>query len=264
MAVVATNGFASSTSGADNFIQDHVVATGNVIWVDSQTGNDANTGSEGQPLATLGQAITNASASNGDIVIIKSGHTETLSSQLTINKAGVKIFGIGNGTSAPAFTVSAAIVGIDVTGAYVELNNLYFPEGITLDNTCRVKLDAAGIRVKNCRFKCGVHDVDSMLLTANAVHADIDSVAMTITADGPNSGIVVQSASTVGLKVTDCSFDGGAFNWDNAAIYSTVDHLNYRYETITLTNEASIKHSGTGNKGVIGNLTAGDGSQVQA
>ncbi len=263
MAIVACNGFASSTSGADDFIQDHVVSTGAVHWVDSVTGNDSNSGSEGQPLATIAQAITNATANNGDIILVKSGHVQSLSSAITVNKAGIRIFGIGNGTSAPAITVVAAIDGINITADDVEINNIYFPAGTTATNTARINVDADRVRIKNCRFNCGAFDSNTITLTSNASNCEIDSVSMSITADGPDGGIVIEGAVT-GLHVFNSSFDGGDFNWDNAAIYSAAAHLNYRYETITLTNEAGISHTNSSSKGVIGDLIEGDGSQVQA
>ena len=262
MALVACNGFADSDSGADEFIQNHVVATGAVHWVDSVTGSDANPGSEGQPLATLAQAITNATANNGDIVIIKSGHTQSLSSAVTVNKAGVRIFGIGNGTDAPTFTVTAAIDGINITADDVEVNNLYFPAGTSATNTARINVDADRARIKNCRFNCGAQDSNTITITSNGTNCEIDSVTMSVTADGPDGGIVVESAVT-GLHIFNSSFDGGDYNWDNAALYSTAALLNYRLESITLTDEASIAFTNASNKGVLGNIEAGDGSQVQ-
>ena len=262
MAVVACNGFADSSSGADDFIQNHVVTTGAIHWVYSVTGSDSNPGTEGRPLASIAQAITNATANNGDIILVKSGHSETLTSAITVNKAGLRIFGIGSGTSAPSITVNAAIDGINVTADDVELNNIYFPVGTTAINTARVNVDADRARIKNCRFNCGLYDSNTITLTANASNCEIDSVSMSVTADGPDSGILIEGAIT-GLHIFNSSFDGGSYNWDDAAIYSASAHVNFRYETITLTNEASISHTNSSNKGVIGDLIEGDGSQVQ-
>jgi hypothetical protein len=263
MAIYAENGLASSTSGADAFIRNDLIATGGVIWVDSVHGSDSNAGNEGAPLATLAAAITTATANNGDIIVVKSGHTETLTSAIAVSKAGVKIFGIGEGSDAPRFTVNAAVDGLNITGASVEINNLYFPAGTTAINTARVNIDAANVRVKNCTFICGLYDSESITLTSNALYAEIESCSFSITADGPDTAIRVESASAVGLKIKDCSFDGDDYNFDNAAIYSTVAHLNFEYVGNTLTNEAGIVHTGAA-KGFLSETIAGDGSQVQA
>lgn len=263
MAILACNGFAASDSGADSFIQDHFVGSGAVHWVDSVNGNDSNTGTEGAPLATLAQAITNTTANNGDVVLIKSGHAEVLAAPIAINKAGLRIFGIGNGTAAPSFTVAAAIDGLSVTAADVEINNLYFPAGTTAINTARINVSAARVLIKNCRFNCGAFDTNTITLATGADSCELDSVSMTVTADGPDSGVVVED-DLAGFRMANCSFNGGSANFDVAAVYSTAAPLNYRLDSITLANDAGMAFTNPAAKGVIGNLAAGDGSQVQA
>ena len=263
MAIFLENGFATSSEGGDNFILEDILATGAVHWVDSVTGNNSYPGTEAQPLATLTQAITNATANNGDIIIIKSGHTETLTSAVTISKAGLKIFGIGSGSAAPRFTVNAAIDGITVTANNVELNNLYFPVSTLTGVTARVNVDAANVRIKGCTFLCGQYDLSSVTITANGLYAKIESCTFTVSADGPDYGVIVESASAVGLYIRDCAFNGGSYNWDLAGIYSAFAHLNYHYQTITLTGDAGITHTAAA-KGWMSELIASDGSQVQA
>jgi hypothetical protein len=264
MATTIESGLASSTSGADSFIQNDLITTGAVIWVDSVNGSDSNSGLEQKPLATLGQAITNATANNGDIIVIKSGHTQTLTSSITVNKAGLKIFGIGSGSSAPQFTVNAAIDGINITANNVEINNLYFPAGTTATNTARINIDAASVLIKACTFLCGAYDSDTITITSNGLYAKVESCSFTVTALGPVRGISIESASAAGIWMKSLSFNGGTnLNWSTAAISSTVAHLNYKYDTITLTNYAGISHSGNA-KGLMSNIIAGTGSPVSA
>lgn len=261
MAIVIESGFAE-TGEADSFVTNDVIATGAVHWVYSVSGNNANPGNEALPLATLAQAITNATASNGDIIIIKAGHTETISSSVTISKAGLKIFGIGEGSDAPNFGVSAAIDAINVTANDVELNNLYFIQGTTISNTSRVNVDARNVVLKNCTFLSGQYDQNTVTLTANAIDCKIDSCTFTVSNDGPDYGVIVESASAVGLNITNTTFNGGTYNWDIAAVYSNVAHLNYRYEQITLTGDAPIQHANSGAKGVMSQIIAAEGSSV--
>jgi hypothetical protein len=261
MAIVIESGFAASGE-ADEFITSDIIATGNVTWVDSVSGDNSNPGTEGQPLATLAQAITNATASNGDIILIKSGHTETLSSSVSISKAGLKIFGIGEGSEAPRFTVAAAIDGLNITGNNVEVNNLYFPVGTTTANTSRINIDARGVRVKGCTFLCGQYDLSTITITANGIDADLQSNAMTVSADGPDHGVIIENASATGIRIEDCAFNGGTYNWDLGAIYSSVAHLNFVYDSTNLTNDAAIVHTNTGAKGVLSNTDSAEGSSV--
>lgn len=263
MSISACGGFAGSDSGADTFILGGVVITGAVHWVDSVNGNDANSGTEALPLATLAQAIANATANNGDIIVIKSGHTETLLASVTINKAGLRIFGIGNGTAAPSFIVGAAIDGLNITADDVEINNLYFPAGTTTPNSSRINVDADRVIIKNCRFNCGVNDANTITLTANATNFLGRSISMTVTADGPDAGILVEAAVS-GFHLEVCSFNGATPNWDNAAVYSTAALVNYRLESVTLTGAAGIAFTSGSAKGQMGDLIEGDGSQVQA
>lgn len=264
MAVIIENGLAATSEGADSFITKDIIATGAVIWVDSVNGSDSNNGLEGSPLATLAAAITAATANNGDIIVLKSGHTETLTSAITVNKAGVKIYGIGNGSSAPKFTVNASSIdGLNITANNVEINNLYFPVGTTASNSSRVNVDAANVRIKGCTFMCGQYDLSSVTLTANALYPSIESCTFTVSADGPDHGIIVENSAVVGMYVYNTTFNGGTYNWDLAGIYSAFAHLNFIYDTITLTGEAAIVHTSTA-KGILSNVIAGDGSQVQA
>lgn len=259
MAIIIESGFATT---GDDFIQNDVIATGAVHWVDSVSGSNSNPGTESEPLATLAQAITNATASNGDIILIKSGHTETLSGSVSISKAGLKIFGIGSGSAAPNFGVSAAVDALNISANDVEINNLYFVAGTTTSNTARINVDARNAKIKNCTFLCGQYDQSTITLTANAIDCEIRNCTMTVSANGPDYGVIVESAGAHGLEITDCTFNGGSYNWDVGAIYSNVAHLNFRYDSITLTGDAPIQHSNTGAKGVISNVIAATGSSV--
>lgn len=244
---------AGIASTGDEFLDADLVITGAVIWVDSVLGNDANAGTKELPLATLAQAVTNATASNGDIIVLKAGHTETLTSTITISKAGLKIFGLGVGSGAPNFICNAAIDCIDVTAADVELNNLYFPAATTAISTALINAGAANLRVKGSTFVCGAFTQYGITVPAAGTNLRVLNCNFSVSADGPDAGIVVESASATGLRVEDTTFDGSTFNWDDAAIYSAVGHLNFIYDTVTLTNNARIRHTSTSAKGIVSN-----------
>ncbi len=262
MSLFIEDGLSNQASGADDFITENLISTGSVYWVDSQTGNDSNFGTESQPFATISHAVIEAVANFGDIIVIKSGHTEVLTSPIVVNKAGLKIYGIGNGSAAPNFTVNAAIDAIHVTANDVEINNLYFPVGTTIANNSRVNVDAAHVRLKGLTFMAGAFDPSSILLSANALYARIESCSVTVTAAGPNYGVLIQSAAVVGLFIKNCAFNGGTLNFSLAGIYSAFAHLNFYYQSVTLTGFAPIIHTANA-KGSLSNIIAAQGSTVQ-
>src|SRR3990170_2889471 len=92
---------------------------GQVYWVSNATtsllpgqvgGSDGNPGSFSAPFSTLDYAIGRCTAGRGDIIFIKPGHAETITSATTIalDVAGVAIVGLGNGSARPTFTFTTA------------------------------------------------------------------------------------------------------------------------------------------------------------
>lgn len=254
------NGIVSTSSGGDSIISSDIFTTGVVTWVDSVNGNDSNAGTEESPLATLSAAITAATASNGDIIILKAGHSETLTSSLSLSKAGLHIFGLGSASTKPSFTVNGNVDMFSIGAAYVWLYNLRFPAG-TNAHTARINCDAANIRIENCDFICGANDLESITVTANADHLEVVGSTFTVSADGPDAAIEVEAVMD-GLKVNNCTFDGGSYGFDAGAINSAVAHVNYRYINCTLTNYADISHTDAA-KGIVSGVVAGDGSHVE-
>ncbi len=106
-----------------------VLSFGNIWYVNSSTGSDtANNGkAPNQAFATLSAASSAATASNGDIIYIAPGHTETLTSatSLTLSKAGITVIGLGSGSLRPTFTLgTVATTTINVTAANITISNI--------------------------------------------------------------------------------------------------------------------------------------------
>lgn len=112
---------------------------GNVYWVSNSTvvgvrgalaGSDGNgDGSFFKPFATIQKAVDMCLANNGDIIFVKQGHAETISSAaiLTFNKAGIAIIGLGSGSLRPTLTfTTAATANIPVTAQNVSIQNFLF------------------------------------------------------------------------------------------------------------------------------------------
>lgn len=257
------NGIIGTTEGGFADFSQDIFTTGAVFWINSVNGNDSNAGTNrNEPKATLASAISAATANNGDIIFLESGHTESLGSAITLSKAGITIVGLGSGTNKPKFTVNAAVDGIDITAVRNRLYNLRFPVGTTATNTSRVNVGATGCSIVDCDFLCGANDLHTITLPAAAVDCEINGCSFTISSDGADEAIIVESASALGLKVIGCTFDGGSYAFDNGAIYSAVAHTEYLYRDNVLVNLAHIIHTAAA-KGMCTGTVAEDGCRVE-
>ena len=128
---------------------------GNVFWVDSGAGSDQNKGTERRPFSTLDYAIGKCTANNGDIIIIKPGHSESVSAAagVAFDVAGITVVGLGSGSARPTFTFDTAITAdIDIDAANVTLQNLLFVNGI--DNlTAPIDVNADDFTMVGCECR---------------------------------------------------------------------------------------------------------------
>lgn len=102
---------------------------GNIYWVDSVTGSNGNDGTFSRPFASINGAIVAVTAGKGDILMLKPGHVETVSSAAIVNltKAGMAIVGMGNGSNRPTLTfTTATTANIPITAADVSMTNVLF------------------------------------------------------------------------------------------------------------------------------------------
>ncbi len=121
------------------------------------SGSDGNSGENPEePLATLDYAIGKCTASNGDIIIAKEGHAETLTTTAALDVAGVTIIGLGSGDARPTFTVNAAINGLLVTAANARIYNLKFVTGASYGITTKLFAVSGGVGMAtftDCHFQ---------------------------------------------------------------------------------------------------------------
>lgn len=129
---VYPNGFASGISiRGVPLIQTH---PGRAFWVSNATtllqgqrgGSNANRGTFDAPFSTIAGALSNCVANRGDIIFVKPGHAEaiTTAAELVLNVAGVAIIGLGGGSTRPTLTYGAAAANIPVTAANIVVFNV--------------------------------------------------------------------------------------------------------------------------------------------
>lgn len=91
-----------------------------------------------RPFATLDYANNQCTASRGDVIYVLPGHAETIATAtaLALDVAGVSVYGLGEGSLRPTFTVStAATATITVSAANVTWKNCIVVAGLDGLNT---------------------------------------------------------------------------------------------------------------------------------
>jgi hypothetical protein len=168
------NGFAQGVSVRGvPIVQTH---PGRVFWVSNtstllanqRAGSDGNKGTFNEPFATLDYAIGNCVANRGDIIVIKPGHAELISSAtaLALDVAGVAIVGLGVGTNRPKFTLDTAnTTTIAVSVDNVSIQNCQFFANFLSIAACFTLTTAKEFTVQNCYFR----DTSSVLNFLNIV-----------------------------------------------------------------------------------------------
>ena len=140
---------------------------GQVFWVGNATASvlpghigasDGNPGTFAAPFSTLDYAIGRCTAGRGDIIFIKPGHAETVSSATAINLdvAGVAIVGLGTGTSRPTFTFDTA-------------------------NTATIPVSADNISIQNCCFVGNFLSITAAITVAAAAYFAVEKCSFTDT-----------------------------------------------------------------------------------
>ena len=136
-------------------ISDVVTHPGDVWWVDSATGTDAAGYGRNSdaPFATIDYAINSATASQGDVIYIMPGHLETIVINTTIvpDVAGLTFIGLGRGMNRPIIDFNHADAKVTVSGANCRFSNIIFRATITAV-VLGLEVTGADVEVDNCLF----------------------------------------------------------------------------------------------------------------
>lgn len=171
-------------------IQTH---PGNIFWVSNSLvvsggashnpnriagGSDGNPGTFQRPFATLDYALSQCLQGNGDIIFIRPGHKETISSAtiLALDCSDTAVIGLGAGASRPTFTFTTAA-------------------------TANIPVRSANMSIQNCLFTGNFADVASFFTSIGAsTTASIAGTTLTVTVLG--SGTIYPGAILAGTGVT--------------------------------------------------------------
>jgi len=146
----------------------------------SDQGGVGNTvrGTFQRPFATLSFAISQCTPGKGDIIMVKAGHAEKISSAtaLRLSVSDVAIIGLGGGTSRPTFTLDTA-------------------------NTATINVTANNLSIQNCLFVGNFLSIAALFTPAIAsVTASISGTVLNVTVVG--SGTLFPGNTITGTGVT--------------------------------------------------------------
>ena len=150
---------------------------GNVFWVDSGAGSDSGKGTHNQPWATLDYAVGRCTANNGDIIVLKAGHAETLASAgaIACDVAGIAIVGLGSGADRPTFTFSATDSTMTVSAASIAIKNILIKPSIdSVVSPIVVSAADCTLDIEVQDASAAVECVNAILTTAAADRLDIN------------------------------------------------------------------------------------------
>lgn len=151
---------------------------GNVFWVDSGAGADTGKGTHNQPFETWDYAVGRCTADNGDIIILKAGHVETVTAAagLALDVAGITTFFLGAGEN-QAYVTFTTVVGadMDVDAASITLVNPKFIAGIDA-LTGPIDVNATDFNILSGEYHdaAGIETTDCVVATAGAARLQID------------------------------------------------------------------------------------------
>lgn len=154
-----------------------------VLWVDSTVGSNGNKGTFNSPFSTIDYAVGRCTASKGDIILVKPGHTETLSdaASLLLDVAGISIIGMGEGALRPTITLdTATTASIPVSAANIVIRNMIFSANFADIVALFTPTTAANFTLADCLFK------------ATATNMNFLNIVDTNTTDNAADGLTIR------------------------------------------------------------------------
>lgn len=159
------DGFNNVTIRGVPLVQSH---TGQIYWVSNSTtllpgqltGSDGNSGTFNEPFGTIDYAVGRCTANRGDVIFVKPGHAETISTNaiILLDVAGLAIIGLGTGSLRPTLTYSVTTTtsNILVSANNISISNILFLStavAVGVCFTCATATTAKNFTVEGCEFR---------------------------------------------------------------------------------------------------------------
>lgn len=178
---------------------------------------------DGTPMLYTTIALANAAclAGRGDVILVASGHTESISSNtaLTMSIAGVTVVGLGNGAQRPVITLDTANTAtINVSAASVTFKNIIFVGNFLAIASVFTLTTAKDFAVRNNEFRDTSAILDFLFIVTTDTtsnHADgliIDGNIITSTTAAGVQGLVSALGTNDRFQITNNIYNSLSIN----------------------------------------------------
>lgn len=147
---------------------------------------------------TISEALAQCTANAGDVIYVLPGYTETITSVLNLNVAGVKVIGIGEKATRPVLTGNGTIDCVRLSASGVVLENFTFSAPETDDQTAMIDITGASCRVSNIYgigSQTAKNVVDMITVAATANYLTLENIELENTTVAVNSFISFEGAA---------------------------------------------------------------------
>ncbi|MDD5328035.1 MAG: right-handed parallel beta-helix repeat-containing protein, partial [Phycisphaerae bacterium] len=240
---------------------------GTIRYVDSGTSGDGSGLTWENAYATL--ALAEAACSAGDVIYVADGHNENITTGGdVINVANITVIGMGKGDARPLFDFDAADDELTLDAAGITLKNLRFRPGATIVTACiRVEDAGIGCTIEDCAFVDGeasttdefvdavsVDTLASNLTVKNCTYFSADATGHT------NTFVNLDEATIANATIEGCTVFGmfaEAPIWGAASIPTNVTIRNNTISNTT-TGQLCIEFQGAATGVCVGNRLYSD------
>ncbi len=197
---------------------------GDAWFVDSGHASASDAAGYGQnpdaPCATWDYAIGLATANNGDVIFLMPGHAENLASATAVamDKAGIRVIGLGQGADRPTFTATAQAGCIAVSAASCWIENIILTNTGTVNFSNGITVTAADCTLKDVEIRDSAADsefVVGILTDTNANRLHVEGLNYIGNVSGDAAATVIRCIGADDVRIRDCSFHG---NWSVAGV----------------------------------------------
>lgn len=147
--------------------------------------------------ASIEEAIASAVANRGDVIYVLPGYTETRTTALTVNKAGIAIIGLGFGRSKPVITGNGVIDAVNITAANVLFQGFHFAAPETDEQTAFINIAGAGVTVRDITAigsQTSKNVVDCITIASGADDLTLEKISIWNTVVAVNSFLSIEAA----------------------------------------------------------------------
>lgn len=239
--------------------------TGNLFWADSTNGVNATAAANRRelPFHDVFESVAGAlvgygaPAASSDVMMFRSGYTESVTTALSVSSAGITFIGEETGSAKATVTVTAALASpLTFSGTSVRFENMKFAASTAAVATARLTASGVGAQFVNCDFVCGANDTaDCLLITGN--YFLVDGCTFTATSTSAARGLRINTA-TLGGVIQNCTFDG---QFSGGACGYNAAHTQIRMYNNTFRNGADLFNI-TGGRGYAAGVSVSNSGRV--